>query len=247
MAERDLHSGFYGGAVPNAAHVLLRMLDAVAPDPEGRVRPELSAGVMAPSAAGVRVVGGAAGGARRDRATWARSRCRPAPPAEFYERTGALTSVDVNMVSVGEPRTIVPAVARAHVSVRLAPGQSAAAGRRRAGAPAARGGAPGGRGLDRDRAGRPGLLRHLPSRPAAGGRGDRARLRQPGRVRAPGRHAAAARRAGRARDGHRSSAASRSPPTPSTRPTRATGWRACAWARRRRASSTAPLAELPAS
>ena len=47
MAERDLHSGFYGGAVLNAGHVLLRMLAEVAPDSEGRVRPELSAGVAA--------------------------------------------------------------------------------------------------------------------------------------------------------------------------------------------------------
>jgi acetylornithine deacetylase/succinyl-diaminopimelate desuccinylase-like protein len=30
----------------------------------------------------------------------------------------------VNMVELGEPRTIVPAFARAHVSMRLAPGQS---------------------------------------------------------------------------------------------------------------------------
>lgn len=125
VAERDLHSGFYGGAVPNAAHVLLRMLDAVAPDAEGRVRPELSAGVVAPSA--------------KETESWealptgsqaiAEVGAQPVSPnacAEFYERTGARTSVDVNMVSVGEPRTIVPAVARGHVSVRLAPGQSAA-------------------------------------------------------------------------------------------------------------------------
>ena len=49
-AQRDLHSGLYGGAVLNAAHVLMGMLAAVAPDAEGRVRPELSAGV-APVAA----------------------------------------------------------------------------------------------------------------------------------------------------------------------------------------------------
>jgi acetylornithine deacetylase/succinyl-diaminopimelate desuccinylase-like protein len=47
----------------------------------------------------------------------------PGAAEEFYERTGATTAVDVNMVAVGEPRTIVPSVARGHVSVRLAPGQ----------------------------------------------------------------------------------------------------------------------------
>ena len=124
-AERDLHSGLYGGAVLNAAHVLMAMLAEVAPDARGRVRPELSDGV-APVAP-------------EERASWERL-----PPGgramaevgavevttgagdEYYSRTGAATAVDVNMIEVGEPRTIVPAVARGHVSVRLAPGQNAA-------------------------------------------------------------------------------------------------------------------------
>jgi acetylornithine deacetylase/succinyl-diaminopimelate desuccinylase-like protein len=122
---RDLHSGFYGGAVLNAAHVLLAMLAEVAPDAAGRARPELAAGVAAVSA--------------EERASWDRlppgadaiadvGAVGVAPEAgdEFYERTGAATAVEVNMVEVGEPRTIVPATARAHVSVRLAPGQRAA-------------------------------------------------------------------------------------------------------------------------
>jgi acetylornithine deacetylase/succinyl-diaminopimelate desuccinylase-like protein len=122
---RDLHSGFYGGAVLNAAHVLLAMLAEVAPDAAGRARPELAAGVAAVSP--------------EERASWDRlppgadaiadvGAVGVAPEAgdEFYERTGAATAVEVNMVEVGEPRTIVPATARAHVSVRLAPGQRAA-------------------------------------------------------------------------------------------------------------------------
>jgi acetylornithine deacetylase/succinyl-diaminopimelate desuccinylase-like protein len=123
--ERDLHSGMYGGAVLNAAHVLLTMLSEVAPDEAGRVRPELAAGVAPLTAeereswmrlpSGVDAIAGVGG--------------RPVAPeagAEFYERVGAATAVDVNMISVGEPRTIVPSVARGHVSVRLAPGQRAA-------------------------------------------------------------------------------------------------------------------------
>jgi acetylornithine deacetylase/succinyl-diaminopimelate desuccinylase-like protein len=123
-AARDLHSGLYGGAVLNAAHVLLAMLEQVRPGPAGRVRPELAGGV-APVAA-------------EERASWTRLRPGPevvaavggrpvAPDAgeEFYERIGAAPAVDVNMISTGEPRTIVPAVARAQVSVRLAPGQRA--------------------------------------------------------------------------------------------------------------------------
>jgi succinyl-diaminopimelate desuccinylase len=123
---RDVHSGVYGGAVLSAAHVLVGMLAEVAPDAAGRVRPELSAGVKPPSdeereawkelqpgaevmaEAGSRPVGSGAAG-------------------EFYERTGATTALDVNMISVGEPRTIVPAVATAHITVRLAAGQSAVA------------------------------------------------------------------------------------------------------------------------
>ncbi|MBN1528558.1 MAG: M20/M25/M40 family metallo-hydrolase [Thermoleophilaceae bacterium] len=123
---RDLHSGVYGGAVPNAAHALMRMLAEVAPDAAGRVRPELSAGVEPPS--------------EQERESWralqpggevlAEAGARPVVPeagVEFYERTGASTAVDVNMIAVGEPRTIVPAVATGHVTVRLAAGQSAAA------------------------------------------------------------------------------------------------------------------------
>jgi acetylornithine deacetylase/succinyl-diaminopimelate desuccinylase-like protein len=123
--ERDLHSGLYGGAVHNAAHVLLAMLDEVVPGPDGRVREELRIGVAPPVEA--------------ERESWRRLRpgaealeevgARPVAPeaaGEFYERTGAAPAVDVNMISVGEPRTIVPALARGHVSMRLAPGQRAA-------------------------------------------------------------------------------------------------------------------------
>jgi acetylornithine deacetylase/succinyl-diaminopimelate desuccinylase-like protein len=124
--ERDLHSGLYGGAVLNAAHVLVAMLDEVTPDAEGRVRAELSAGVTPPSA--------------EELESWrqlppgdeviAEAGARPVSPvagAEFYERVGARTAIDVNELTAGEPRTIVPAAARGHVSVRLAPGQRAEA------------------------------------------------------------------------------------------------------------------------
>ena len=46
---RDLHSGLYGGAVLNATHVLLRMLQEVLPGPDGRVRDEFRSGVASPS------------------------------------------------------------------------------------------------------------------------------------------------------------------------------------------------------
>jgi acetylornithine deacetylase/succinyl-diaminopimelate desuccinylase-like protein len=123
-ARRDLHSGLYGGAVLNSAHVLIGMLNAVTPDAEGRVRPELSAGVAPLTDA--------------ERESWQRLpagaeaiadvggiEVTPGAGDEYWERTGAAAAVDVNMVEVGEPRTIVPALARGHVSLRLAPGQRA--------------------------------------------------------------------------------------------------------------------------
>ena len=120
--ERDLHSGIYGGSVLNAAHVLHAMLAQVVPGPDGRVRPELRAGIE-PAAA-------------EERESWARMKPgdevlaevggRPVHPgagAEYYERNGADASLEVNYVAAGEPRTVVPSTARAVVSLRLAPRQ----------------------------------------------------------------------------------------------------------------------------
>ena len=123
--DRDLHSGLYGGAVLSAAHALLAALEQVVPGPDGRVRTELRAGVAPVAAA--------------EQESWERLRAGPevlagvgarpvAPGAgeEFYERVGAAPALDVNMIATGEPRAIVPSVARARVSLRLAPGQRAA-------------------------------------------------------------------------------------------------------------------------
>jgi acetylornithine deacetylase/succinyl-diaminopimelate desuccinylase-like protein len=121
---RDLHSGLYGGAVLNATHVLMHVLREVLPGPDGRIRDELRAGVVAPG--------------DPERESWARlpsgadmlaeagaKEVTPGAAEEFWERTGAETSVDVNMLSGGEPRTVIPSVARAQLSARVAPGQSA--------------------------------------------------------------------------------------------------------------------------
>ena len=122
---RDLHSGIYGGSVLNALHVLHHMLAQVVPGPDGRLREELRTGILAPAEA--------------ERISWERLPPgqqvlsevggRPAYPgaaAEFYLRNGADASLDVNAIVGGEPRTLVPASARATVSLRLAPGQQAA-------------------------------------------------------------------------------------------------------------------------
>jgi acetylornithine deacetylase/succinyl-diaminopimelate desuccinylase-like protein len=122
---RDLHSGLYGGAVLNATHVLMDVLREVLPGLDGRVRDELRAGTSPPSDA--------------ERESWAllpsgaemiaeagAAEVTGGAAAKFWERTGAEPAVDVNMLASGEPRTVIPSLARAQLSVRLAPGQSAA-------------------------------------------------------------------------------------------------------------------------
>ena len=123
-AERDLHSGLYGGAVMNAAHVLLAMLAELAPDAEGRVRPELAAGVIAPTEAERESWHRLPPGAEALAAVGA-AEVAPGAAQELYERVGALPAMDVNLLAGGEPRTIVPSEARGFVSLRLAPGQRA--------------------------------------------------------------------------------------------------------------------------
>lgn len=111
VADRDLHSGLYGGTVPNAIHALNQILAAVIPGPDFRPREELRAGIAAPSPVEVE--------------SW-----KDVPPdPDFHLRTGADTSLEVNGAISGatdELRTIIPAVARANLSLRTAPGQNSA-------------------------------------------------------------------------------------------------------------------------
>jgi acetylornithine deacetylase/succinyl-diaminopimelate desuccinylase-like protein len=111
VAERDLHSGLYGGVAPNAIHALMQMLDAVVPAPGEQLRDELRAGV-APVA-------------ESERASWADL----PPDPEFHEKTGAQPDIEVNGIISGatdELRTIIPAFAKANLSLRTAPGQRSA-------------------------------------------------------------------------------------------------------------------------
>jgi acetylornithine deacetylase/succinyl-diaminopimelate desuccinylase-like protein len=121
-APRDLHSGMYGGSVLNALHVVHGMIAQVAPGADGVLREELRAGIEPPSPAEIE--------------SWQRLKSgdellsevggRPLSPQagrDYYLRNGADASLDVNEIVGGEPRTVVPAAARATLSLRLAPRQ----------------------------------------------------------------------------------------------------------------------------
>jgi acetylornithine deacetylase/succinyl-diaminopimelate desuccinylase-like protein len=122
--ERDLHSGMYGGAALNAAHAIVRMLDALIAH-DGTLAEPLRKGIVAPTdeelagweqlPAGADELGDQ--GARPKDADAAR---------DFWLRTFAEPAVDVNGIQTGSPvlqKTVLPVEAVANVSIRLAPGQ----------------------------------------------------------------------------------------------------------------------------
>jgi len=120
---RPVHSGMYGGAALNAFHALHQALAAVLPGTDGRLPAPLRAGLIPPAPEELEEWESLPDGAHELANVGARPSDRTAE-AEFWVRTGAEPSLDVNMVAGGEERTIVPEVARAAVSVRLAAGQS---------------------------------------------------------------------------------------------------------------------------
>jgi acetylornithine deacetylase/succinyl-diaminopimelate desuccinylase-like protein len=119
--ERDLHSGVFGGAALNAVHALMRTLEAVVAMPE-----ELRAGVIPPTDEEISSWRELEPGA----AVLAEAGARPMDERaeeDFYRRTVAGPAVDVHGVRGGEPllqKTVLPVLAEANVSIRLAPGQN---------------------------------------------------------------------------------------------------------------------------
>jgi acetylornithine deacetylase/succinyl-diaminopimelate desuccinylase-like protein len=122
--ERDLHSGVYGGAALNAAHALIQTLGAIVAS-DGRLAEPLREGIAPPSDAELASWRELPAGAGE----LADQGARPAYPSaadEFYVRTFAEPSLDVNGIETGSPhleKTVLPVQAVANVSMRLAPGQ----------------------------------------------------------------------------------------------------------------------------
>ncbi|MGP0052441.1 MAG: M20/M25/M40 family metallo-hydrolase [Solirubrobacteraceae bacterium] len=122
--ERDLHSGIYGGAALNAAHALIRTLGAVVAT-DGRLAEPLREGILAPSPEELASWGELPSGEEmlaEQGATPSDARAAD----EFYLRTFAESSLDVNGIATGSPhlqKTVLPVEAVANLSIRLAPGQ----------------------------------------------------------------------------------------------------------------------------
>jgi acetylornithine deacetylase/succinyl-diaminopimelate desuccinylase-like protein len=123
--QRDLHSGMYGNAALNAIHALTETLAGILPR-DGRVPEALRAGITPVT--------------DEERAGWAKQPSGadvlrdagavpydPKAAEEFYIRTTAEPSVEVNGILGGKPglkNTTLISEAQANFTVRLAPGQS---------------------------------------------------------------------------------------------------------------------------
>jgi acetylornithine deacetylase/succinyl-diaminopimelate desuccinylase-like protein len=121
---RDLHSGLFGGAGLNAIHVIGKALGA-AQAQNGRLPEPLRAGIAPPTDAELQSWRALPSG--DEELTGAGAQPADSKAAEeFYVRTWAEPALDVNGLEGGSPqlqKTVLPVLAEANVSIRLAPGQ----------------------------------------------------------------------------------------------------------------------------
>ncbi|MFN2627718.1 MAG: M20/M25/M40 family metallo-hydrolase [Gaiellaceae bacterium] len=123
--ERDLHSGMYGGAALNAIHALMHALSAVLAGPSGLLPELLRQGIAVPTAEELAEWAELPSGSEELRNQGARP-MGPRAAEEFYTRTWAEPSIDVNGILGGKPglrNTTLSVFAAAEFTVRLAPGQ----------------------------------------------------------------------------------------------------------------------------
>jgi acetylornithine deacetylase/succinyl-diaminopimelate desuccinylase-like protein len=121
---RDVHSGVYGGAALNAAHVLCELLAGCAAR-DGRLPAPLAEGVKPPGDAEIASWATLPSGAG-ELANAGIAPLDARAVEEFYLRTLALPTFDVNAITcrdAAHQRTIIPYEATASVSMRLVPDQ----------------------------------------------------------------------------------------------------------------------------
>jgi len=121
----DMHSGMFGAAALNASHALMAALAAVLPRADGYLPGALRTGITPPTEEELSAWAALPQGAEQLE-HYGAVPIAPGATDEFYVRTFADTSLDVNGFASGSPdlvKTVLPVEARANVSIRLAPGQ----------------------------------------------------------------------------------------------------------------------------
>jgi acetylornithine deacetylase/succinyl-diaminopimelate desuccinylase-like protein len=122
--ERDMHSGYYGGAALNAIHALTQGLSALYAK-DGLLPPQLRVGRQPLTQAEVDSLKQLPSGAQVLLEAGATPLDRDAEK-DFYDRTWAEPSLDVNGIRGGKPEfvnTTLIVEAEARFTIRLAPGQ----------------------------------------------------------------------------------------------------------------------------
>ncbi len=122
--ERDMHSGYYGGAALNAIHVLMQGLSAVTAR-DGLLPDQLRVGRAPLSQAEVDSLKSLPKGWEMLDEAGA-TPLDPEAAEDFYDRTWAEPSLDVNGIRGGKPEfmnTTLIVEAEARFTIRLAPGQ----------------------------------------------------------------------------------------------------------------------------
>jgi len=122
--DRDLHSGLFGGAALNAAHALAATITNVVAH-DGRLAEPLRKGVVPPTPEELQGWAQLATGEQELASMGARPADSRAAE-EFHMRVLAEPSLDFNGIDCGSPylqKTVLPVVAEANLSIRLAPGQ----------------------------------------------------------------------------------------------------------------------------
>jgi acetylornithine deacetylase/succinyl-diaminopimelate desuccinylase-like protein len=122
--ERDMHSGYYGGAALNAIHALTLALSALYAK-DGLLPDQLRIGRAPLTEAEVQSLKKLPGGAELLLEAGA-TPLDPEAEKDFYDRTWAEPSLDVNGIRGGKPEfvnTTLIVEAEARFTIRLAPGQ----------------------------------------------------------------------------------------------------------------------------